>query len=70
MSTSIFSPYPGVSIPHDILTWPQEERIEHAIAAIRKSGTNVNGGPCYSVCQAEYHFGVPRTTLGHHLKGL
>ena len=70
MSTSIFFPHPGVSISHDILTQPQEEHIEHAIATIRKSGTNVNGGPCYSVRQAEKHFGVPRTTLGRCLKGM
>ena len=70
MSASIFSPHPGVSVPHDILTWPQEERIELAIATIRESGTNANGGPCCSVRQAEKHFGVPRTTLGRRLKGM
>ena len=70
MSASVFPPHPGVSVPHDILTWPQEECIELANAAIRESGTNANGGPCYSVRQAEKHFGVPRTTLGRRLKGM
>lgn len=70
MSASVFSPHPGVSVPHDILTRPQEECIELAIAAIRESGTNANGGPCYSARQAEKHFGVPRATLGRRLKGM
>ena len=69
MSTS-FSPHPGVSVPHDILTWPQEECIQLAITAIQESGTRSNGDPCYSAHQAEQHFGVPRASLGHHLKGM
>jgi hypothetical protein len=70
MPDSSFSPHPGVSIPHDILTRPREERIQLAVAAIQESGTRPNGDPCYSARQAEQHFGVPRSSLGLRLKGM
>jgi helix-turn-helix, Psq domain len=69
-STPTFSPHPGVSIPHDILTRPREERIKRAITAIQESGSKPNGDPCYSARQAEQHFDVPRSSLGHRLKGM
>jgi hypothetical protein len=58
------------SNPDDILSRPREERMQLAIAAIRKSGTKPNGDPCYSVRQAAQHFGVPRSSLGRHLQGM
>jgi hypothetical protein len=70
MSASSFSPLPGVSVPHDILTQSQEERIQLAIAAIQASGTKSNGDPRYSARQAAKHFGIPRSTLGFRLKGM
>jgi helix-turn-helix, Psq domain len=70
MPASSFSPLPGVTVPHDILSQSQEERIQLAIAAIQESGTKANGDPRYSARQAEKHFGVPRSTLGLRLKGI
>lgn len=70
MAASSFPPLPGVSIPHDILTQSQEERIQLAIAAIQASGTKSNSDPQYSARQAAKHFGVPRSTLGFCLKGM
>jgi hypothetical protein len=70
MAASSFSPLPGVSIPLDILTQSQEEHIQLGIAAIQVSGTKSNGDPQYSVCQAAKHFGLLRSTLGFHLKGM
>jgi len=58
------------SIPDDILTWPQEEHIQLAIATIRASGIKPNSDPHYSACQAERDFGVPRSLLGCRLKGM
>ena len=61
---------PNVSIPHDIQSRPQEERIALAIAAIQASGTKLNGDPVYSVRQAAQQFNIPRTTLGRRLQGM
>jgi hypothetical protein len=61
---------PNVSIPNDILTRLREERNQLAIAAIQGSGTKPNGDPWYSSWQAEKHFGVLRTSLGHRLQGM
>jgi hypothetical protein len=61
---------PGISIPSDILNRPREERIQLAIAAIRKSGTKPDGDPCYSTRQAEKDFDIPRSTLGRRLQGV
>jgi hypothetical protein len=61
---------PNVSIPPDILSRSREERIQLAIAAIRGSGTKPDGDPCFSARQAEKHFNVPRSTLGHRLLGM
>ena len=63
------SSHPDVSIPSDILSQPQEERIQLALAAIRQSGTKSNGDSCYSARQAAWDFGVPRSTLGRRLQG-
>ena len=60
----------SISIPDDILTWPREERIQLAVAAIQESGTKPNGDPHYSACQAERDFDIPRSSLGRCLKGL
>jgi hypothetical protein len=70
MDTSSWSPHTGVSVPQNVLTRPQEERIQLAVTAIQGSGTLPNGNPCYSARQAEQHFGVPRSTLGLRLKGI
>jgi hypothetical protein len=64
------SPHPSVTVPHDILAQPWEERIQLAIAAIQGSGTKPNVDPQYSVRQAEQHFVVPRSSLGIRLKGM
>jgi hypothetical protein len=69
MPASTFCPHPGISVPHDVLTQPLEERTQLAITAIQDLGTRPNGDPCYSARQAEQHFGVPRTSLGRRLKG-
>ncbi len=70
MSAPASNPPPNVTILLNILDKPQEEHIKLAIATIQGSGTKSNGDPCYSAHQAEQHFGVPRTTLGHHLQGM
>lgn len=70
MSASSYSPHPGVSVPHDILARPREERIQLALAAIRELGTKPNGDPLFSARQAERHFNVPRSTLGIRLNGM
>jgi hypothetical protein len=69
MSASL-SPHPNVSVPPDILSRPREERIQLAIAAIQGSGTKPNGDPCYSARQAERHFNISRSSLGHRLQGM
>ena len=63
-------PPQNTSIPPDILSLPQEERIQLAIEAIQKSGTKPNGDPVYSARQAAQHFDVPRSSLGHRLRGM
>jgi hypothetical protein len=63
-------PPSNITIPSDILTLPQEDRIQLAIAAIQKSGTKPNSNPIYSACQAAQHFDVPRSSLGHCLQGM
>ena len=60
----------GVSIPPDILSQPQEERIQLAIAAIRGSGIKPDGDPCFSARQAGKYFNVSRSTLGRRLQGV
>ena len=60
----------SISTPEDILTRPQEEHIQLAVAAIQKSGTKPNGDPHYSVCQAGHNFGIPRSSIGCHLQGM
>lgn len=70
MSASSQSPHPNVSIPLDILNQPLEERIKLAIAAIRESGTKLNGDPIYSARQAGRDFNIPRSTLGFRLRGM
>jgi hypothetical protein len=69
MSASSLPPE-NISIPEDILSLPQEERIQLAIAAIQNSGLKPNGDPCYSARQAAKHFCVPRSSLGHRLRGM
>ena len=64
------SPHPDVSIPDDILSQPQEEHLQLAIAAIRESGSKPNGDPWYSARQAEQDFNVPRSSIGRRLKGM
>jgi hypothetical protein len=63
-------PPANITIPPDILNLPQEDRIQLAIAAIQKSGTKPNGDPINSARQAAQHFGVPRSSLGHRLRGM
>lgn len=63
-------PSPNITIPPDIHTLPQEDRIQLAIVAIQKSGTKPNGDPIYSARQAAQHFDVPRSSLGHRLRGM
>jgi len=60
----------NISIPKDILTQPPKERIQLAIAVIQASGMKPNGDPLYSARQAAQHFGVPRSSLGHRLRGM
>src|SRR5882762_8328552 len=61
---------PDISIPHDILTQPQEKHIQMAIAVIQESGTKPNSDPRYSARQAGRDFGVPRSSLGRRLQGM
>jgi hypothetical protein len=70
MAASFLSPHPNVSIPLDILSQPQDERIKLAVVAIRESGTKPNGDPNYSARQAARDFGVPRSSLGICLQGM
>lgn len=69
MSDSLHYPYPGVSVPFDVLSRPREERFELAIQAIRGSGMKPNGDPCFSAREAEKYFGVPRSSIGRRLQG-
>ena len=57
------------TIPHDVLTLPREDHVQLAIAVIQELGVKPNGDPYYSARQAEKDFGVPRSSLGLHLKG-
>ena len=70
MAASSLSPYPNVSIPLDILSQPQDERIKLAVAAVRESGTKSNGHPNYSARRAAQDFGIPRSSLGIRLQGM
>jgi hypothetical protein len=70
MSNLSYCPYPGVSVPSDVLSRPREERFQLAIEAIQGSGMKPNGEPCFSAREAEKYFGVPRSSLGRRLLGM
>ena len=54
----------------DILSLPQEDRIQLAISAINEAGKNSNGESLLSVCKAASNYDVPRSTLGDRIKGI
>ena len=60
----------SISIPHDILTQPQKERIQLAVAAIQQAGTKHNSDPHYPAHQAGCNFGIPRSSFGRRLQGM
>lgn len=54
----------------DILSLPQEDRIQFAITAIAEAGCKPNGDHRLSIRQAANMYHVPRSTLGDRMKGV
>jgi hypothetical protein len=63
-------PQPTKPLPANILTLPQEDRIQLAITAIHDAGYKPNGDQCLSTRQAANIYHIPRSTLGDHIKGI
>lgn len=61
---------PSLSISDDILSLPQEDRIQLAIKAITKAGYKPNGDQQLSTRKAAGAYRVPRSTLGDRMRGL
>jgi hypothetical protein len=63
-------PQPTTPLPADILTLPQEDRIQLAITAIHDTGYKPNGDQCLSTRQAANIYYIPHSTLGDRIKGI
>jgi hypothetical protein len=54
---------------HDFADLPQAERMEHAMAALRASGTKPDGKPNISIWRVATQFEVPKSTLTDRWNG-